>query len=185
MIQFSAQTHPGLRREHNEDALLAEPECGLFVVADGVGGRAAGEVASALTIQTFAAAGDVLAEVVAAVSVLRRRPSARQVVAQVATLALAVILVERRLFYHWFLAAYDYSSSRFILYESWLDGNYTLTLERWVREFAGRLITGHGTQFPDFHAPLPVFACCLRAVEEPEREPIARPAQTFDLLAVV
>jgi serine/threonine protein phosphatase PrpC len=64
MIRFSSQTHPGLRRDHNEDAVLAEPDCGLFVVADGVGGRAAGEIASALTIQTFAAASDELAETV-------------------------------------------------------------------------------------------------------------------------
>ncbi len=56
MIRFSAQTHPGKKREQNEDAVLALPEFGLFVVADGVGGRAAGEVASALTIETFQAA---------------------------------------------------------------------------------------------------------------------------------
>ena len=53
MIRHSAQTHPGKKRSQNEDALLALPEYGLFVVADGVGGRAAGEVASALTIETF------------------------------------------------------------------------------------------------------------------------------------
>jgi hypothetical protein len=41
------------RRSQNEDALLADPEHGVFVVADGVGGRAAGEVASALTIEVF------------------------------------------------------------------------------------------------------------------------------------
>ena len=57
MIRFSAQTHPGKKRDQNEDAVLALPEFGLFVVADGVGGRAAGEVASALTIETFQAAG--------------------------------------------------------------------------------------------------------------------------------
>ncbi|NQV81978.1 MAG: hypothetical protein HQ495_15580 [Alphaproteobacteria bacterium] len=102
--------------------------------------------------------------VVAMVSVLRRRPSARQVVAQVATLALVVILVERRLFYHWFLAAYDYSSSRFVLYESWLDGHYTLTLGRWAREFAGRFVAGQGAQFPDFHAPLPILVVATAIV---------------------
>jgi len=41
----------GLCRGHNEDALLADPELGLFVVADGVGGRAKGEVASQETVE--------------------------------------------------------------------------------------------------------------------------------------
>lgn len=53
MIRYSARTDVGKRRQHNEDAMLADPDVGLFVVADGVGGRAAGEVASALTVSTF------------------------------------------------------------------------------------------------------------------------------------
>jgi protein phosphatase len=39
-----------LRRAHNEDAFLADPELGLFVVCDGVGGRARGEIASRETV---------------------------------------------------------------------------------------------------------------------------------------
>jgi serine/threonine protein phosphatase PrpC len=42
-----ADTHTGLRRRHNEDAYLASDELGLFLVCDGVGGCARGEVASA------------------------------------------------------------------------------------------------------------------------------------------
>ncbi len=53
MIRYAARTHPGKKREHNEDAHLADEEHQVFVVADGVGGRAAGEVASALVIDTF------------------------------------------------------------------------------------------------------------------------------------
>lgn len=53
MIQYAAQTDPGHRRAQNEDALYASAAEGIFVVADGVGGRAAGEIASALAVETF------------------------------------------------------------------------------------------------------------------------------------
>jgi len=45
---WSAQTETGRLREHNEDAVLAVPP--LFAVADGVGSRPSGEVASALAL---------------------------------------------------------------------------------------------------------------------------------------
>ena len=53
MIQYAAQTDVGRRRNQNEDSLYASSEQGVFIVADGVGGRAAGELASALTVETF------------------------------------------------------------------------------------------------------------------------------------
>jgi len=45
-------THPG-RRATNEDAFLVDPDRGLFVVADGMGGHNAGEVASGLAVRTI------------------------------------------------------------------------------------------------------------------------------------
>ncbi len=64
MTYFHACTDVGCSRQQNEDALLRDAEHGIFVVADGVGGRAAGEVASAITIETFGQAAPMLQEAV-------------------------------------------------------------------------------------------------------------------------
>ena len=44
-------TDTGRRRRHNEDAWLADERLGLFIVCDGVGGQARGEVASEETVE--------------------------------------------------------------------------------------------------------------------------------------
>ncbi len=54
-LRFHARTDVGLKRKQNEDSLLAAEEFGVFIVADGVGGRKAGELASAITVNTFQA----------------------------------------------------------------------------------------------------------------------------------
>jgi serine/threonine protein phosphatase PrpC len=52
-IVGAAVTHVGNVREHNEDAHYFDADLGLFVVCDGMGGHAAGEVASAIAVQTI------------------------------------------------------------------------------------------------------------------------------------
>ena len=50
-IDFAEMTDTGRVREHNEDAIGSNPDIGLMVLADGMGGYNAGEVASGIAIQ--------------------------------------------------------------------------------------------------------------------------------------
>ena len=52
-IEVAGQTDVGRKRNHNEDNFAIMPEFGLYVVADGMGGHASGEIASKMAIDTL------------------------------------------------------------------------------------------------------------------------------------
>ena len=49
-LLMTGRTDTGMVREHNEDCFLVMPESGIAILADGMGGHLAGEVASAMAI---------------------------------------------------------------------------------------------------------------------------------------
>jgi serine/threonine protein phosphatase PrpC len=51
--EFGAGTHAGRVREHNEDYYAVDSQTGLWLIADGMGGRAAGEIASATVAESI------------------------------------------------------------------------------------------------------------------------------------
>lgn len=53
-LEFGWRTDQGRVRKHNEDAVTVEAELGLVIVADGIGGASAGEVASRLAAHVIA-----------------------------------------------------------------------------------------------------------------------------------
>jgi PPM family protein phosphatase len=52
-LAFVGQTDTGRVREHNEDTIATDPDVGLLVLADGMGGYNAGEVASGIAVKTI------------------------------------------------------------------------------------------------------------------------------------
>ena len=52
-IEAYGLTDVGKKRKHNEDAYALDEAEGLFIVADGMGGHAAGEVAAKITVETI------------------------------------------------------------------------------------------------------------------------------------
>lgn len=52
-IATALRTDKGRVRDHNEDSVREDPDLGLIVLADGMGGHNAGEVASAMAVHTI------------------------------------------------------------------------------------------------------------------------------------
>ena len=53
VLRSWARTDVGKKRPHNEDAYLVDEALGLYAVADGMGGHAAGEIASAAALKAL------------------------------------------------------------------------------------------------------------------------------------
>ena len=47
-LDIASLSHPGMVRAHNEDTVFADGDAGIAVLADGMGGYSAGEVASGI-----------------------------------------------------------------------------------------------------------------------------------------
>jgi serine/threonine protein phosphatase PrpC len=55
VTDFGSRSDAGRVRENNEDSLCLAPELNLFVLSDGMGGQASGEIASRLATETIVA----------------------------------------------------------------------------------------------------------------------------------
>lgn len=53
IVSYAARTDVGKLRQHNEDCYRVNEDLGLYVIADGMGGHASGEVASAIAVNTI------------------------------------------------------------------------------------------------------------------------------------
>jgi len=53
MIEMVGMVDVGIKRTHNEDAIALAPDEGLAILADGMGGHNAGEVASGIAVETI------------------------------------------------------------------------------------------------------------------------------------
>ena len=94
-IRYAGSTHVGMKRAHNEDNFRLVGEENIYVVADGMGGHASGEVASEIAVETIAS---FYAETGEDHEVTWPYPEARELVYDENRLACAVKLANLRVY---------------------------------------------------------------------------------------
>ncbi len=117
-VDIGARTDVGRVRNNNEDSYRLEPALNLFVVSDGMGGEAHGEVASALAVATVASHCLEAANNVSAPSFAEPRPSLSE---KTNRLASAVQLANRKI-HEAALSNPRHRGMGATLLATWLDG---------------------------------------------------------------
>lgn len=117
-LRWAGATHPGMRRTVNEDSVFASFP--VFLVADGMGGHAAGDVASTLAVEAFRSLrGRTLADVAHVESALERAFDSMHEHAQAAQLGgstlSGAVLVDVGGIAHWLIL--NIGDSRTYLFE--------------------------------------------------------------------
>lgn len=108
LLRAAASSHVGMRRSANEDRYALAPELGLFLVADGMGGHSAGQVASRMAAEAAVesvaaldgAAASLTERLRQAVEVANRRiyltAQAKPELSGMGTTLVAILATERR-----------------------------------------------------------------------------------------
>lgn len=167
-VRFGHATDPGRLRSNNEDAFLAEH--GVFAVADGMGGQAAGEVASAIAVSELASleAIDVVtvSDVVEAIHRANRTVLAAayetRSLAGMGTTLVGLVAVEHE--HQQMLAAFNLGDSRIYL----LDGSGLRQLSTDHSEVqalldAGRITADEARIHPSRHVITRAIGAAVRA----------------------
>jgi protein phosphatase len=152
-LAWGCATDVGKLRPHNEDAVLAAPP--VFVVADGMGGHAAGEVASSIVVETFESlrgrtivSDDIARALTAANTSILELASQDQAKAGMGTTAVGLAVVEEDGATYWL--AFNLGDSR--LYQFHLGVLTQVSIDHsWVQELVslGRITADEARTHPE------------------------------------